>query len=270
MSTPINTYNKAKLISMSIEALKDFDCYCKKNNLNYAISFGTELGCIRHGGFIPWDDDVDVDMPIEDYIRLKKIWNNNHSKYFLQTKNNEMFKPTLFYQLRKNGTTWIDPGCENIPIHWGIAIIDIFPIYHSPNGEFLKKLQKKMYSLSTREAQFSWFNINAKKIVHKHHRNMSLLYLNLVWTISRLSRKSGIAFYPESTPGNEIIEEKVFYPFKEVVFENEKLMGHANQDAYLSKQYGDYMTPPPEDDRGGHSVGIIDLDNDYKKYINLL
>lgn len=260
-------YDIIKIKEMSLEALLFFDRFCKDNNLEYAIAFGTELGCVRHGGFIPWDDDVDVDMPVEDYLRLKKVWKKKSSTvYFLQTKKNELFKPTLFYQLRKNGTTWIDPGCENVPMHWGIAIIDIFPVYHMPKNKFLQKVQRKLYNIADKECMYSWFHRAANRFLHEIHRLLALIALGGVLLISFLSKKSDSVFYPDGANA-KTMKLSDMYPAKSVIFEKAQLMGHANSKEYLTQQYGDYMTPPPESERAGHHFGIVDLENDYTKYV---
>lgn len=262
-------FNKELLIKMTLDALKFFDEFCNDNNLEYSLAFGSDLGAVRHKGFIPWDDDADVDMPIEDYIKLKKLWKKNlNDKYFLQTKENELFKPTLFYQLRVNGTTWIDPEGESVPMHWGIAIIDIFPVYHMPNGKISRKLQQKLYSLADRECMYSWNHRSKIKLIHVFHKSMALLYLSAVRLMSKFSKNNQYLFYPEGNKSGRIIKESTMYPPKRIQFENIQLNGHADQHNYLSLQYGDYMTPPPEELREGHPIGIIDLENDYTYYVS--
>lgn len=145
-----------------------FDKFCKKHNLEYVISFGTALGAVRHGGFIPWDDDVDVDMPVKDYERFAKIWFKEGDKenYFLQTKKTDSCISMPFYRLRKNNTASILPGCENIPIHWGLPI-DIFPLYNTPQNAFLKNVKKiienQSREVSVRVGTYKW--IKSKKMV---------------------------------------------------------------------------------------------------------
>lgn len=264
-------YDSKKLKEMSVDALKHFDNFCKENNLTYSLAFGTELGAIRHKGFIPWDDDLDVDMPIEDYLKLEKLWNKDEKncKYFLQTKSNELYKPTLFYQIRQNGTTWIEPEKESIPMNWGIAIIDIFPLYHMPNNPFLKKIQRKLYSIANAKCSFPYRCYTANMLKKRFSRFMSLLALRGVKLLSDISKKSNLMYYSDSYNGKQEIEKSILFPPTIVEFENNQFYGHANPDKYLTQQYGDYMTPPPENQRDGHPIGIIDLDKDYHCYIKL-
>lgn len=262
-------YDSKKLKEMSVEALKHFDGFCKANGLSYALAFGTELGAVRHGGFIPWDDDLDVDMPIEDYIKLGKLWNKdgNNGKYFLQTKRNDPNKPTLFYQVRQNGTTWIDPGKEGLSLHWGIAIIDVFPLYHMPEQPFLKKIQRKFYGIASAECSYAYRCESASAIRKKISGWISGAALKCVKLLSDISVKSSLMYYPDSYSGKQEIEKSTLWPPTVLKFENYEFSAHADPDKYLTKQYGDYMTPPPEDQRSGHPIGIIDLDRDYHEYM---
>ncbi len=262
-------YDSKRLKKMSVEALKHFDKFCKENNLTYSIAFGTELGAVRHKGFIPWDDDLDVDMPIEDYLKLEKLWNKdkNNSKYFLQTPKNDLYKPTLFYQIRQNGTTWIEPGKETVPMHWGIGIIDIFPLFNMPKIPFLKKVQKKFYSIARAKCSYAYRCESAPVIKKKISKFISLSALACVKLISALSKNGNTFYYPSSYSNDKEFEKSILYPSAVLQFENYEFLGHADSDKYLTKEYGDYMTPPPENQREGHPIGIIDLDKDYHYYL---
>ena len=95
-----------------LEILKEFDRICKKNNLSYSLNSGTMLGAIRHKGFIPWDDDIDVMMPAKDYKKLCKIAPKQlDSKFFLQTSYTDNWYPSIA-KIRMNGTTAIEEGFE--------------------------------------------------------------------------------------------------------------------------------------------------------------
>ena len=178
---------------VSVDMLIDFDEFCKKHNLQYAISYGTALGAVRHGGFIPWDDDVDVDMPIKDYNKFVKLWTKfgDKQKYFLQTKKTDPHILLSFHRLRKIGTTWIDPGCQEIPIHWGIPI-DIFPVYNLPKGKRLRKIQRKIRKYSMRWCSYAWNNkdaITATRWIFKELTLLSLWALDMLSSIAQKSEK---------------------------------------------------------------------------------
>ena len=255
----------------SIEMLEYFDRFCKDHNIDYSIAFGTELGAVRHKGFIPWDDDVDVDMY---YIELKKFrrkWKRYGDKrtYFFQDKKTDKYISTLFPRLRKNGTTWIDPNCEDIPIHWGLPV-DIFPIFNAPSSKKWQARQERMYNLAERFCRFHWSHLKANSVEKAFNYFLTLLFYRMVIFMSWVNRKSGIAYYPNGYKNRKHITMSELLPTKTIQFDRLELRGHNNSDKYLSWQYGDYMTPPPLDQREGHPVGIIDLDNDSKIYTNHL
>lgn len=111
-----------------LEILKEFIRVCNKLKLKYFLDSGTLLGCIRHGGFIPWDDDIDVSMPREDYeIFLKKGQKELKTKYFLQTYNTDKEYTNIFAKIRNSETTFIESTVKNLDINHGIYI-DIFPL----------------------------------------------------------------------------------------------------------------------------------------------
>lgn len=119
-----------------LEILKEFDRVCKMNNLNYSLGSGTMLGAVRHKGFIPWDDDIDVLMPANDYKKFCKIAPKAFSeKFFLQTSYTDSWYAS-FSKVRMNGTTAIEKGFENCRFHQGVWI-DIFPIVGVPTRIFV-------------------------------------------------------------------------------------------------------------------------------------
>lgn len=251
----------------SIEMLEYFDGFCKKYNIEYSISFGTALGAVRHGGFIPWDDDVDVDMSYENIKKFKKCWKKygNKQLYFFQSKKTDKYVPNMFPRLRKNGTTWIDPNCENIPLHWGLPI-DIFPVYNLPKSKPLQKIQYKSYLYSDKFSRYHFLNPNSNIIKKRFYYNLTMIFHKTVCLLSNISHSSEYIFFPYGYPNARKGEKNIIFPTKPINFENLILSGPAQPDNYLTWQFGDYMTPPPEDQRGGHPIGIIDLDNDYSIY----
>ena len=122
------------------EILDDFDSFCRSNDIQYSLAYGTVLGAVRHKGFIPWDDDLDVMMTRENYNKFLTLFKNNE-KYTLQKE--QIDYPLYFSKLRKNGTTFI----ENIKyrkkwknIHQGIYI-DIFPLDKVSSNKIEAKMQ---------------------------------------------------------------------------------------------------------------------------------
>ena len=256
-----------KIKEISIELLCYFDSFCKEHNLKYTISFGTALGAVRHGGFIPWDDDVDVSMPIEDYYRFEKLWKKygNKEKYFLQSKKTEPLIPVTFNRLRLNGTTWSEPGYEKYPIHYGIPI-DIFPIYNVSNNYLMRKIQCRTDKLGQLFCSYPWRKNRTSGFLVRISAILSRMVLIVLRFFNFIFSKSGVCYCSYDNPMKCTYRKEWLFPCKDIKFENIILQICSNPDKCLTECYGDYMTPPPEDKREGHPEGIIDLENDSEKY----
>lgn len=111
-----------------LQILIDFHEFCKQHGLQYYLIGGALLGAIRYQGFIPWDDDIDVAMPRDDYERLQEIWVAESPKgYFLQSGKTDVQFSRCILKIRKDGTHLTERTSRNVPMHDGIYI-DIFPI----------------------------------------------------------------------------------------------------------------------------------------------
>lgn len=131
-----------ELQKIQLSMLKDFDAVCQRHRISYQLFSGTALGAVRHKGFIPWDDDIDVVMLREDYERFfdsasKELDSN---KYYVQREFSEHW-PMFFSKLRLNGTTYIEKyHSHDARIHQGIYI-DIFPCDNLSDSRLMQKLQ---------------------------------------------------------------------------------------------------------------------------------
>ncbi len=126
-----NTY-LWRVQQIQIELLTEFDRICRKHGLHYNISFGTLLGAIRHKGFIPWDDDIDVTLPWEDFDKLDEIMKLelDENKYYFRCPANEENNHLIFKHLERKGTVYTKPGRDKLKKQIGV-FIDIFPMYPS-------------------------------------------------------------------------------------------------------------------------------------------
>lgn len=126
-----NTY-LWRVQQIQIELLTEFDRICRKHGLRYNISFGTLLGAIRHKGFIPWDDDIDVTLPWEDFDKLDEIMKLelDEDKYYFRCPANEENNHLIFKHLERKGTVYTKPGRDKLKKQIGV-FIDIFPMYPS-------------------------------------------------------------------------------------------------------------------------------------------
>lgn len=266
----MNFDNMSAFKKANLELMRDFDIFCKDNNIDYNISCGTAIGAVRHGGFIPWDDDIDVDMHIDEFKKFKKIWKKkgNKEKYFLQTKSSDLNLTSAFFRIRMNNTTCMQKSEFNIPLHLGIPL-DIFPFYNAPKTILFQKIMVSFHRYSEKFA-----NLNKRfyksNIIFKYFTvAITNFFFSLICLISNFSKKSGLIYYPASWSKKlPIIKKDYLSPPKPIFFEDFEFLGPNMPHEYLTWTYGDYMKLPPEDKRYGHKIWIVDTENDYTEYLN--
>ena len=147
------------------ETLVFLDGLCKENDIKYVMCAGTFLGAIRHKGFIPWDDDVDILMSVSEFRKLEKCFKSD--KYFLQTPETDLQDPYIMYKIRINGTEMKEDVFSRLPIHHGVWI-DIFLYTDAGKGAFAKKLQVFFNAvLTTYRCRYWHTSENHPKIIYK-------------------------------------------------------------------------------------------------------
>jgi len=127
---------------IQIDMLKQFISICNDNQLRYYLLGGSCLGAVRHAGFIPWDDDIDVGMPREDFERFSAIAKEQLPEHlFFQTNTSDPEYINVFAKLRNSNTTYIETSAKNLNINHGVYI-DIFPLDGISNNHFYHKIDK--------------------------------------------------------------------------------------------------------------------------------
>lgn len=258
---------------LMLHMLQEVDTICKKLHINYMLFAGSALGAVRHQGFIPWDDDLDIVMLRKDYEKFLAAAPNelNQDEYFLQKEFSEHW-PMFFTKLRKNGTACIE---RQLPkdrlMHQGIYI-DIFPCDNLSNNPITRRLQflasKVVIAKSVYERGYITDNWMKKVFIQL----CRLLPLKPFWKFA-LRREEDNSQYVHTFFGGASRYEKNIYPrswFESTVFlpfEGGCYPVSVHYDELLTKLYGDYMTPLPEEKRGCKVHGeIVDLENSYEKY----
>ena len=243
-----------------IDILNEFDGFCRVHNLRYYLIGGTLIGAIRHKGFIPWDDDVDVGMPQEDYEKFRELYANNNSFYFI-----DCFTDKNYYiPFGKLCSNKVDLH-ENINsnLHIG-AYVDIFPF------NFIKDINsKKLEKALNRESFCSKF-LNLKYASSKNKNFIKKLAINLVHilyplSLNRISRnqikkyKQFVSEKPTPYFGclyrrgmGDISYWDNFSKTIEVTFEGNKYLAPVGYDNYLTRAYGDYIQFPPKEQQIAH------------------
>ena len=131
-----------KLQAIELELLIEFDRICRKHHIRYTLTGGTLLGAVRHGGFIPWDDDADVSMLRAEYERFRKACEADlNERYYFQDMHNTKGYRWGYGKLRKKGTLFLRENQEHMPYEQGV-FIDIFPRDGVPDGRISRKIHK--------------------------------------------------------------------------------------------------------------------------------
>lgn len=257
-----------------LEILKVFDEFCRENDLRYSLYAGSLLGAVRHGGFIPWDDDIDVCMSRADYDEFLKLWEKKHPEgYVLQNKENSIYFDQSFSKIRKDHTTFLQDTWEIGNHHTGI-FLDIFPIDRIPNGLIKRKIfifDCMVYQLLTREFMPSKSSFPVKfiaflvlKIIPENKRkNVRNRFLKKITKYNESEEFETVGIESIDTLkcsySSDMLDKYIY-----LSFENEKFMCFANFDDNLRKLYGDYMSLPPESERSWrHHPLLIDFERNY-------
>ncbi len=272
MSRVLTPEQFRKMQLVELDMLVELDRVCRENNINYRITGGTLLGAVRHKGFIPWDDDADVNMLREDYEKFKKIaYKLNPDICYFQDHDTDPEYRWGYGKIRRTGTKYIRVGQEHLKCKTGI-FIDVFPLDNVPDstiGRILQDfhcfvLRKIAYSevgrVSDKESPFARkiyallskipidFVHDCIKAMTKNNRNADH---NDVRVLS--FKAAGKLYTKNSLYSRYGVKKEWLREFREYDFEGKKLMGPKNYDDYLRYMYGDYMKLPPENKRQQHS-----------------
>ena len=214
--------------------------YANKYNLKYYLQSGTALGAVRHKGYIPWDDDVDVFLPIDDYLKLIKILENDEQyKIVSQFNTNYYFGWGFGYMVDTN--TICDINKFPIQLTTGQSI-DLFPLYGIPDDESEK--QKYIETVKDLENRCLIAIDEDERI--KTIKEFNNYLLSYKYDECKLVGNVLMPFFVK-----DIFDKNIFGDGVEKEFENLMLKVPTNYDAYLKHMYGDYMTLPPEEKRIG-------------------
>ena len=255
--------NAEEVKKIQIEILDVVSSFCDENSIKYWLDSGTLLGAIRHKGYIPWDDDIDIGMLREDYDRFSALFNANNQKYrFVCVENTEDFY-TPFGKVIDTATILYEPDKRGSKL----AInIDIFIYDNAPDDD---RIVKRMYNrrdrlllvaLFSRGAQIlpndSGLRVLAKYLTHFLCKPFSCrkLVLKAVDNSKRYSRFETRRVGNFTAVSRIAVDKRVFDSFIDVEFEGKMYKAPVGYDEWLTDFYGDYMQLPPKDKQVSHHL----------------
>lgn len=255
--------NKKLLRKLQLEELgilKAIHSFCIKNNIKYSLYAGTAIGAVRHGGFIPWDDDVDIVMTRNYYIEFVNKWISEPLPgFYLQCSQTEENIKITHAKIRKNGTILLSEGEDKDIGHHGIWV-DIFvldKIKDNLYGQLFIKWNGVMRILLTRVNQIMTNDSRLKLLI-----KFLVLMIPLSWRLKLYSRaENNVVKYRNLKFGYYEASLSALYAFKYrfpsyiskeyilVDFEDSKFMFFKDMDIMLQEIYGNYMKLPPNNER---------------------
>lgn len=278
-----------KILSVFLE----FKRICDKHSLRYFAIGGTAIGAVRHNGFIPWDDDLDVGMPYEDYITFLKVSKEElNGNYSILGPDNCRHYLSSYVKLQDNTTTFIEDLADSYIDRYGGIYIDIFPVFGAPNNASDRnKLRKKVekWKISNYYLRFPINDRLNKSVFHKIKWLLLAprkLFLSFNHYTSKQNRylskfRFGSSDYvyfawrpiPKSSSGtkqdyfvSKDFDALIDYPFEETTI---KLM--AGFDNYLKSDFGNYLELPPKEQQvPAHPKTAVNLKGSFKEYVENL
>ncbi len=263
------------LQQIEFDILKELDNICKTNGIKYYLAYGTALGAVRHKGFIPWDDDIDVVMLRDDYDKFCKLAPEEiPDDLFFQTVYSNIEYPFSFAKLRKKNTAYVEEGQQQLKIQQGI-FIDIFPLDYIPNKKN-KQVVQRIY------AEMLWI-LMARNRGKTGLKKIFVNLLNLGCTtdkayldkIARLEKHIKCPDKERSTKvalmtyGGRAKYAKQYFDISGfgtvyMDFEGQQFPVMSGYDEFLKISYGDYMCIPPKEKRVQHQGYYVNYEKEYQ------
>lgn len=241
---------------VELDILIKVDKICRENNIKYFLFAGTLIGAVRHQGFIPWDDDIDISMLREDYNKLANIiQNGNYGLNFIRIEEN----PDTIYPYGKicDQTTEIEEKNFKEVKGYGV-FIDVFPFDYLPEDDEerarLKKKYFRMYQLLTHSSRTGY--VKTDSLITNIKRSFAF-HLSKLFSTKKLITKMNYDFVKLNENKSNLVGLAWAFAWlledyqstTEVIFEGHTFLAPKNPDRVLKTHFGDYMKLPPENER---------------------
>ena len=246
---------------IQLEILDGIDRFCTQRGLRYSLAYGTLIGAVRHKGFIPWDDDIDLMMPRPDYDRLRKEFQAD-GLYLVDLADRDDCVET-FLKVCKAGTVMVDKNFGREL--WGVNV-DVFPVDGAPSEDLashyaaLDRIREKLFQIcpyykSVRKGRFPLMVKYAlKRLRYFYPGSFRSLKKKLVDGQKALPYATSeiVGVYYASEKTRTFLKKEIYDEIATLPFEGKEYPALKHFDTYLSSLYGNYMQLPPEEKRVSH------------------
>ena len=256
---------KEECKEIQFKILQQVASICDENNLVYCMCGGTMLGAVRHKGFIPWDDDIDICLPRQDYEKLISLLKKQKQCEWLEVIDDS--QKGYYYTFAKAVNNTTITKLKDSVIQYGIWI-DLFPIDSLPQNKIKRNiliykcflLRAIILAMTT---DFNTTENNKKKVVKKILNQFAKIigkekifsyYKSILKKTERYENSKYVACLFPRYGKREIFKREILFTRTEYVFENKKFYGPKDYHTYLSGLYGEYMKLPPENERYEHGI----------------
>lgn len=256
--------NQDEIHACLLDILKVVDNFCRENGLRYSMAYGTLIGAVRHRGFIPWDDDIDILMPRPDFDRFVATFGKEPGSRYRCLYNTVNAEENFIHFFAKvHDTRTVSLQSKFVEYRFGLNI-DVFPVDGKPDDVAVQhKMEKRLSSWSHR------LNICGTKfnLLDFHQPLYSKIEAHLFgpeyWAKKCDALMRSYDFGKCRLAGSvsvtynglkEIFERKMFENYTELEFEGCRFKAFSDWDKFLVQQYGDYMQLPPENKRRHHGI----------------
>ena len=252
-----NDLRSIQLLQLSM--LKELDRICRKHNIKYWLEAGTLLGAVRHGGFIPWDDDLDVAMLSDDYHKFLSVAEKElPDSIFLQTKASDPSSFHNYAKLRDTNSLYIEFRTDFSKSGQKGVYVDIFEFDYYPN--ISKKTIRFFYKMigKTKDILGDKRDMTFKTVLQYFVFNIEKFIFKPIWKIIDKKKSKKYASYTIEDNGYFIkqLTDDIF-PLKMIKFEDQEFPAPNNCDSYLKVLYGNYMEMPPVEKRLQHAYAYF-------------
>ncbi len=250
-----------KLQKKELQMLKELSKILKQNQIPFFLAYGSALGCARHSGFIPWDDDIDIFIKGTDYAKLKEVFRTqNTGNLILHDYDTVNAYPFIFPKIVASDTLLIEKSLKHTNYKGGIYI-DVFPLAEVSNNKFAQKamkIRRYIYYSMIRGYYYNFDSIPRKLFSGIVRKVIDPLKIQAKIFKEYTQRVRDCKFYSGSIDSGELYKKQYFEEMIDMPFEDTVMPMAAEYKDMLEVYYGDYMIFPKEEDRvSNHNFEII-------------